>query len=152
VFSWSPAVSANGPLSYHVVLDGHALAVPAGRRELRLDPDGLGSGRHHVQVLTTDTDGQSTLSAPTTLMVDGVPPTVKIARARSGSVVSVRVLDRYSGVDAHAVIVSFGDGHDAGGRTRYEHRYAHPGVYRVTVEVRDKLGNEGTVRQWVSVQ
>lgn len=30
VIKWLPAVSANGPLAYTVVLDGHALATPAG--------------------------------------------------------------------------------------------------------------------------
>ncbi len=148
--SWQPAVSADGPLTYHVVLDGRSLAVPAGSRELRLDPLGLGSGRHRIQVLATDADGAATLSAPSTLLVDGVPPTVRIVRARGGGVV-VRVLDRYSGVDARAVVVSFGDGGSAHGRTRFVHRYARPGVYRVTIQVRDKLGNSGTVREWVSV-
>jgi hypothetical protein len=152
VISWQPAESADGPLAYHLVLDGHPLAAPAGKREMRLDPSGLGSGRHHVQVLATDVDGQSTLSAPATLLIDGVPPTAKIARAIGGRAVSVRVLDRYAGVDARAVRVSFGDGHGAGGRVRYLHRYAHPGVYRVTALVRDRLGNLGVVRQWVGVQ
>lgn len=152
VISWQPAESADGPLTYHVVLDGRSLTVPTGKRELHLSPTGLGSRRHSVQVLATDINGQSTLSAPSKLLIDGVPPTVKIARARGGTAVSVHVLDRYSGVDARAVSVSFGEGRDAGGRTRYLHRYPHPGVYRVTVRVRDKLGNEGTVRQWVSVR
>ncbi len=35
---------------------------------------GLGSGRHRVQVLATDLDGAATLSAPSTLLIDGVPP------------------------------------------------------------------------------
>jgi hypothetical protein len=150
--SWQPAVSADGPLTYHVVLDGRSLAVPAGRRELRLPPEGLGSGRHSVQVLATDIDGESTLSAPSTLLIDGAPPTVRIAHARGGTAVSVRVLDGYSGVDAHAVSVSFGDGAFAHGRMRCSHRYRHAGVYRVIVRVRDKLGNTGVVSRWVSVR
>ncbi|HXA53250.1 MAG TPA: PKD domain-containing protein, partial [Solirubrobacteraceae bacterium] len=151
VVSWQPAVSADGPLTYHVVLDGRSLPVPAGQLELRLDTRGLGSGRHQVQVLATDRDGEATLSAPATLMVDGVPPTVRIAGARGGAV-SVRVSDRYAGVDARAVSVSFGDGHGAGGRTHFVHRYTRAGVYRVTVRVRDKLGNGGVVSRWVSVR
>jgi hypothetical protein len=31
------------------------------------------------------------------------------------------------------------------------HRYAHPGVYRITVSVSDKIGNSGVVRRLVSV-
>jgi hypothetical protein len=150
--SWLPASSADGPLSYRVVLDGRLEPTPPGALRLRLDPQGLGSGSHRVQVLATDIDGAATLSAPSTLLIDGVPPTVKIARARGATAVSVRVRDRYASVDSRAVSVSFGDGSRARGRTRYLHRYAHPGVYRVSVSVRDQLGNRGVVRQWVSVQ
>ncbi len=81
VVSWLPATSADGPLRYQVVLDGRPLPTPAGASQLRLDPRGLGSGRHRVQLLATDADGQATLSPPSTLLVDGVPPTVRIARA-----------------------------------------------------------------------
>jgi hypothetical protein len=148
--SWLPAPSADGPLTYHVVLDGRQLPTPAGAFSLHLNPGGLGSGTHTVQVLATDSVGQSTLSAPSTLRVDGVPPTVEITH--HGASVSVRVSDRFSGVAAHAVRVSFGDGHSAGGRVRLTHRYARAGLYRVVVRVRDKLGNDGVVRQLVSVQ
>lgn len=150
--SWAPAVSGDGPLTYRVVLDGRPLAVPAGELQLRLDTRGLASGRRQVQVLATDRDGESTLSAPVTLMIDGVPPTVKIALAQGGTAVSVRVRDRYAGVDARAVSVSFGDGAQAHGEARLVHRYARPGVYRVVVRVRDKIGNAGVVRSWVSVR
>lgn len=152
VISWRPAGSADGPLAYRVVLDGRPLSVAAGALALRLDPRGLGSGRHRVQVLATDRDGDSTLSAPTTLLIDGVPPSVSIAPAGRGTAVEVRVSDRYAGVASRTVSVSFGDGHDARGRTRFLHRYARPGVYRVTVQVRDRLGNSGTVHQWVSAR
>jgi hypothetical protein len=150
--SWQPAESADGPVTYHLVLDGRALAVPAGKRQLQLNPQGLGSGSHSVQVLATDSDGQSTLSPPSKLLIDGVPPTVRIARALHGTAVGVRVSDHYSGVDTRAVVVGFGDGHHGRGKALYLHRYARPGVYRVTVQVRDKLGNEGVVRQWVNVR
>ena len=140
--TWQPAVSADGPLRYSVVLDGRALPAPAGASSLRLDPLGLGAGRHRVQLLATDINGQSTLSSPSPLAIAG-PPSVSIARARGGHGVSVRVSDAYSAVDAHDVIVSFGDGHSARGHRRFEHRYAHGGVYRVVVRVRDKLGERG---------
>jgi hypothetical protein len=152
LITWEPAISADGPLRYSVVLDGRALPAPAGALQLRLDPRGLGSGRHHVQLLATDIDGQSTLSAPSPLLIDGELPTVKIARAQGGYGISVRVSDAYSGVDAHAVSVSFGNGHSASGRTRFRYRYTHGGVYQIVVHVRDKLGNAGIVRRIVSVR
>jgi len=149
--SWLPATSANGPLTYTVVLDGRRLATPAGSLSYTLDPRGLGSGRHQIQVLATDRDKQSILSPPSTLQVDGVPPTVKITHGRGGTSITVRVRDSYSGVNTKAVRVSFGDGSSAGGRTRFSHRYAHPGLYHVRVQVQDKLGNRGVVREPVSV-
>ena len=48
--------------------------------------------------------------------------------------------------------VSFGDGHAARGPSASRHRYAHGGVYRVVVHVRDNLGNTGVVSRWVSVR
>jgi hypothetical protein len=77
---------------------------------------------------------------------------VRVTRARGGAAVSVRVLDPYAGVDVHAVSVSFGDGARAHGRARFLHRYAHAGIYRVTVRVRDRIGNHGVVRELVSVR
>jgi hypothetical protein len=151
VVSWESALSANGPLSYHVVLDGHVFATPPNAFSMRLSPNGLGSGTHRVQLLVTDIYGQSTLSAPATLRVDGTPPSVTIAHQHENNTISVRVRDAYSGVDANAVSVDFGDGHSARGHTHLRHRYAHAGVYRVIVHVRDKLGNSGVVSRLVSV-
>jgi PKD domain len=139
-------------LSYTVVLDGRRLPTPAGAFEMRLNSRGLGSGRHSIQVLATDRDGQATLTSPSTLMVDGQPPAVKVTLAGGGDSVNVRISDPYSGVDAGAVRVSFGDGGHAGGRTLLRHRYTHPGVYRIAVDVRDKLGNQAVVRRLVSVR
>jgi hypothetical protein len=150
--SWLPAASANGPLSYTVVLDGHRLATPAGAFALALDPRELGDGVHEVQLLATDAFGQSTLTPPSKLKIDGQPPLVKVANAMGGFGVSVRVSDSQSGVDVHAVHVSFGDGATAGARTRFQHRYAHAGIYTVVVQVRDNIGNRGVVRRLVSVR
>ncbi len=152
--SWQPAPSSAGPLSYHLVLDGHIQPTPLGEasRSARLDPRGLSSGRHRLQVLATDRDGESTLTAPSTLLIAGVPPTVKVKLAGGGATVRVRVRDSYAGVDAHAVSVSFGDGASAHGHTSFTHRYRRAGVYRVVVHVRDAIGNAGVVSQWVSVR
>jgi hypothetical protein len=152
VIAWQPASSAEGSLRYSIVLDGRSLAAPAGALRQRLDPRGLGSGRHRVQLLATDVNGQSTLSAPSRLLVDGQPPGVVITRARGGYGVSVRIRDPYVGIDVHAVSVSFGDGHGARGRKRFRHRYAGGGIYQVVVHVRDRLGNAGVVRRKVSVR
>jgi hypothetical protein len=152
LITWEPAVSSDGPLRYSVVLDGRVLPAPAGALQMRLDPRGLGAGRHSVQLLATDIDGQSTLSAPSPLLIDGELPAVTIARAIGGYGGSVSVHDPYTALAVHAISVSFGDGHSARGRKRFVHRYARGGVYQVVVHVRDKLGNAGVVRRLVSVR
>jgi PKD domain len=149
--AWQPAVSADGPLRYSVVVDGRPVQAPAGALSLTLSPLGLSSGQHRVQLLATDIQGQSTLSSPSPLLIAG-PPSVKIAHAAGDHGVSVRVSDAYSAVDAHDVIVSFGDGHSARGHKRFKHRYAHGGVYRVLVRARDKLGEATVISRWVKVR
>jgi hypothetical protein len=148
--SWPTPQSANGPLTYHIVLDGHQLEVPPGANSLRIDSRRLSNGTHEVQLLATDIDGQSTLSSPSELQVDGTPPNVTVSRG-GGSVAVVRV-SALAGVESHAVQVNFGDGHSARGRALYRHRYAHPGVYQIVLRVRDKVGNAGVVRRLVKVR
>jgi hypothetical protein len=149
--SWVPAVSANGPITYTVVFDGRRVATPAGRASLRFNAHGLADGVHEVQLLATDVYGQSTLTPVAALSIDGSPPVVTVRRTHGGHAVLVRVSDAQSGVAKSAVTISFGDGGRARGRTSFSHRYAHGGVYRILVHVRDKLGNEGNVTQVVSV-
>lgn len=151
LLSWEAAVSADGPLSYSVILDGRRLPAAAGARQLRIDPHGLGSGVHHVRLLATDIFGGSTLSAPSSLRIDGQGPSVNIRKARSG-VVSVRVSDAGSGVRVSSVSVSFGDGTSAHGHKLSRHRYERGGSYLIVVHARDRLGNETTSRRLVSVR
>jgi hypothetical protein len=151
VVSWEAASSANGPLTHAVAIDGRLQATPAGAHQLRIDPHGLGDGAHRVQVLATDIFGQSTLSPPSTLRVAGLPPTVKFAQARGGRSLTVRVSDKYAGLDTHAVSVSFGDGKSVRGRSLVHHSYARAGIYTVVVQARDKIGNQGVLRRLVSV-
>ncbi len=152
VISWEPAASANGPLAYEVVLDGHALNTPRGTLTMRLDPRLLGDGPHRVQLLATDIDGQATLTPPVTIEIDGRPPRVSFTRVDGGRAVSVRVSDPYSGVDTAAVSVSFGDGSSARGRASFRHVYRRAGVYDVLAHVRNNLGYQATVQQLVSVR
>lgn len=149
---WLVAPSADGPVRYGVVVDGHLRLIPEGVFEARIDARGLSSGRHSVQVLATDRYGQATLSAPAELMLADSPPKVRIARNRAGNAVSVRFRDPWDGLDTAALSVSFGDGSAMHGRANYSHRYSRAGAFRVTVSVRDKLGNAGVVRRWVSVR
>ena len=107
---------------------------------------------HRAQLLATDVDGQSTLSPPVQLQIDAGIPTRQDHALAGGRAVTVRVSDAYSASTRGAITVSFGDGRRARGRRQFKHTYAHAGVYRITVHVRDKLGNAGVVRELVSVR
>jgi hypothetical protein len=150
--TWEPAASANGPVRYTVVLDGHELATPERALSYTFDSTGLGSGVHEVQVLATDADGVQTLTPPTSLRIDGRLPLVTVTRVEAGHGVIVRVSDPESGVDVHAVNVAFGDGHGASAKKTFRHRYAHGGIYTIVVRVRDNIGNAGVVRRLVSIR
>ncbi len=76
--AWEPAPSAELPVRYIVVLDGHELETPPGAFGLSLDTRRLGDGIHTVQMLATDALGQATLTPATTLKIDGQPPRVRI--------------------------------------------------------------------------
>lgn len=150
--TWLPAESANGPLSYAVVLDGRRVPTPSRALSLHLDTRGLASGTHTVQVLATDIFGQATLTPSSPLKVDGGSPNVKITRAGGGRAVLVRLSAPDSGLALKTIKVSFGDGAHAAGHKSLAHRYAHAGVYQVIVQLSDKLGNKATIRKLVSVR
>jgi hypothetical protein len=149
LISWVPAPSAAGPLTYQLVLDGHVRPTPQGVLAARVDARGLGSGRHQVQVLATDAFGESTLTAPAELLIDGTPPKVAVSGGRS---LRVHVSDCCSGVNVRAVRVSWGDGERSQGARTLHHRYRRTGTYLVIVSVRDKIGVSGTVRRWVDAR
>jgi hypothetical protein len=150
--SWLAAESANPPVAYTLLLDGHRVPTPPAALELTISPHYLASGRHRVQILAADGDGQQTLSAPSTLKIDGSAPRVSVARVHGGTEVSVRVLDSQSGVAANSVSVSFGDGARAGGHANVRHRYGHGGSFTVVVRAKDALGNSVVVRRTVKVR
>jgi hypothetical protein len=152
IVSWEPAPSAAGPLTYQLVLNGRRLPTPAGVFEMHVAAGVLSSGRHKLRMLVTDRDGAATLTQPSELRVDGQPPTVAIARGRRAGEVRVRVRDSDSGVNTSRVRVSFGDGAHAAGRKRFAHRYAHGGIYKITVAAADNVGNSIVVHRLVSVR
>lgn len=78
---WTLSSSANGPLTYTVVLDGKRLATPAGAQSMSLASRKLLDGVHKVQMLVVDDDGEATLTAPERLLI-GRPPRPRPSRAR----------------------------------------------------------------------
>jgi hypothetical protein len=150
VLAWQPAATADGPLNYRAVLDARILRTPPGAMSLRLPGAGLGDGVHRVQVLATNVDGESTLTPPAALKVDGRPPILQVRRAARHSIV-LRLRDAGSGVEPGSVRISFGDGGHARGRASSRHRYTHAGVYQIVIEARDRVGNRASIKRIVSV-
>jgi hypothetical protein len=152
VVSWLPAESANGPLAYTLVLDGHRVRTPAGSYSQHLDSRGLSNGAHKVQVLATDIFGQSTLTLASTLKVDGGSAAAKVTRTHGGHAVRLRLSDANSGLVVKSIKVSFGDGQHASARKSVSHRYGRPGVYQLVVQATDKVGNKATIRKLVNIR
>jgi hypothetical protein len=151
--SWQQSPSATLHVTYSVLLDGDPIARGLTGRSLRPAAALLGSGRRRVQVLGTDLLGQTVLSDPVTLKVDGRAPTAKVAHDRKAArkkrprAYVVTVADASSGVVAGRTTCTFGDGSKrvAGHRT-FRHVYRRPGRYVVRVVTRDRVGNATTVR------
>ncbi len=138
--SWDPAPNAIGRLGYSVILDGQRKARNLHVHAYTLSQRGLGDGKHSIQVLALDAEGQQTATRVGTLLVDANPPRAT-ATMRGRSLV-VKIADSASGVNRSATRVSFGDGtKGATSGVRVTHRYKRAGRYVVTAGVRDKVGN-----------
>jgi hypothetical protein len=147
--SWSPAESANGPISYSVVLDGHLVAHVQGL-SYRFKSGELTGGDHETQVLATDIFGQAALTPEIPLEIAG--PTASVASVGAATAAVIKVRDSGPGLVLASVKVSFGDGHRAAGRRRFVHRYAYAGTYEVVVTARDRLGLRMNVRRRLRVR
>jgi hypothetical protein len=149
--NWEPAPDAVAGVTYAVYVDGRARVRGLTRLSARVGGAGLGDGVHRVQVLATDAAGQQTMSPEADLKIDANPPIVRLGRFGKGRGVRVTVRDAASGVNAHATIVSFGDGQRASRHSRSSHLYAHAGTYTITARVRDKAGNAAVVHLRVRI-
>jgi hypothetical protein len=149
--SWEAPFDAVEGTTYAVYVDGRRRLQGIVGLSAALPLSGLGDGVHQVQVLATDASGQQTMSGASSLEVDIDPPIVTARLIDDGRGVRVTVRDHASGVDAAATRIAFGDGHHSNGHTSTTHRYADPGLYTITAQVRDKAGNHATVHLRVKV-
>jgi hypothetical protein len=149
---WEPSPDAVTGVVYAVYVDGRPRIAGLTALGVRLGATGLGDGIHKVQVLATDSSGQQTMSPINLLKVDANPPIVRLRHVDHGRGVRVTVSDRASGVNAHATVVSFGDGRTTRHRATATHVYSRGGAYRITAQVRDRAGNRATVHLRVRVR
>lgn len=148
---WTAASSANGPLTYTVVLDGHRLETPAGEFALQL-PARLPPGVHRVQMLVTDASGQSILSVTEQLLIGPAPPELEVAPTDGGKGILASVAGGVRAVVPASVRIHFGDGSSAAGRLRAAHRYGRAGRYLVQLSARTRGGQMISVRRTVKVR
>jgi hypothetical protein len=149
---WEPTTDAVAPVAYSVYVDGRPFLSGLTVTHASLSSAVLGDGVHEVQVLATDSAGQRTMSAESPLKVDADPPIVSVALIDRRRGVRVTVREKAPGVDAGATKVSFGDGQHANGRATVSHVYTHPGLYTITAQVRDNVGNRATVHLRVRIR
>jgi hypothetical protein len=151
LISWSPALTGSPPVSYDVIVDGRIRATNLTTDNYKLT--GLGNGRHHVNILATDGQGQETLSGPSPLYIDTGPPAVLVKRLGHHHTILVEVRDDESGPLAHGTRISFGD-HSRTVRNRLsaQHQYRHKGTYVVVVRCRDYAGNGAVDRLRIRVR
>jgi hypothetical protein len=152
---WERPASAFGGMRYDVAVDGIVRLRDRRGLSTRLDRRGLDDGRHAIQVIARDGDGQQTATSVRTLRIDGNAPTATVRAVRGrGRAVAVTVTDGAgSGVRAGMTRISFGDGGRAvRGRARATHRYARAGTYRVVVTTRDKAGHRARTSEAVTVR
>jgi hypothetical protein len=149
---WEPTTDAVAPVTYSVYADGHPLMGGLTATHANLSSAVLGDGVHEVQVLATDSAGQRTMSARTPLKIAANPPIVKLALVDHRRDVRITVSEKGPGVDVGATRISFGDGHSVDGRTNVKHLYGRSGLYTITAQVRDKVGNQATVHLRVRVR
>ena len=173
---WAAAVNALGSLTYSVSVDDEPVGKPTERLFARLRSGEVGDGRHRIQVFAIDEAGQETGSRNAVLLVDRTPPKVRLRRR--GEHLAVLVSDgaarETSGVKSSSLHVGFGDGSGGGkkggGATTISaappkgkqgkkalvktvrHRYPRPGVYALTVSVRDRAGNTTELKRKVRVR
>jgi hypothetical protein len=140
VVEWEPATNAIGALTYSVLLDGRLVAHGLPGFSYKFNPNQLGDGVRHIQVIAVDDVGQQTLSAAATLHAETNPPLVSV-KYLSHKRVRVRVYGDAAGIKAADTLVSFGDGATSKRHDNVVHAYRRPGRYTIIVHATDKVGN-----------
>ena len=160
ILSWASAREDWGPLVYRVSLDGSVIAQTSGT-SLAVPP--LIDGPHSWQVTAVNLAGATSTGAAATVWVDTTPPHLQMGitgRRRVGALIDLSVAAsdlpdpvepgaRASGIAS--VSISWGDGAHSTRRDGATHRYRRPGVYRIVVGAKDRVGNQTTISRVVRI-
>jgi hypothetical protein len=141
VLHWLAPVSAVGSLRYSTLIDGRSVMTGIAQLKFHPTPAQMGEGALSVQVLATDALGESVLSEPKTIKVDGAPPEAKLNLQPGRGRLTVKLADAGVGLAPGSAIVNFGDGEVKRHGADFAHVYVKAGTYRVSVKAKDRLGN-----------
>jgi hypothetical protein len=161
VLSWSPASELWGAPQYVVKLDG--VPIEETPSTAIRTPVAVANGPHTWQVTAVNRAGLSTAARSATVFVDTVAPRVSLTITGVRTVKSTLHIDvSYTDSppplpkpDASGVVsaqVKWGDGSDYTIAHDKYHAYRRPGLYTVTVIVKDRAGNKTTLLRQVKIK
>jgi hypothetical protein len=151
--AWSASFDLWGPLTYRPVVDGVPVGETQGTR-LALPAD-LADGVHTWTVSATDRRGQTIVSKPGTLRVDGTPPalTFKLAGVKvAGRTLSLtaQAADPAPASGLLRTVISFGEGNRVFSRSA-KHVYAKGGKYTLRISATDRAGNATVLKRVITI-
>jgi hypothetical protein len=161
LLSWTPSGESWGPVSYTVRLDG--VAVTQTEVSLIRVPTPVSDGRHTWQVTAVNRAGETAGSNTGSFFVDTVAPTASFTLTgprRVGSYLHIYVTyadlppANEPGATASGVAsvrVMWGDGSSYQIRHGKFHAYRKPGLYTITVIVKDRAGHTTTLHRQVTI-
>lgn len=151
--TWRGASDAWGAVAYRVVVDG-STAGTTGTKVLTLTAP-LSDGRHVWRVLARDSRGQETPSRSRALLVDTRRPRISLRisgkrRVRRKLRFYVKARDGAgSGVKAYKMTFTKSKSVKA---SKASKRFTRPGRVRVTVRVRDRVGNVSQLVRMITIR
>jgi hypothetical protein len=154
--NWDFSPHGMTPVSYSVLVDDQDIVDGLGGLSYTLGQSVIPDGAHTIQVVATDTNGQTTDSGAAQLLIDRTPPKVTVQVSRGSRRVTVRANDgptgEVSGLAGGSLTIRWGDGRRSSFGTRsFSHAYHKGGTYTVVVTVSDNAGNRARVTRSVRV-
>ena len=144
--------SADGPTDLPGGARRPRQVEPAGGLSARIDTRGCAAGRHRVQVLATDIDGQSTLTAPASSLIDGRRRAWDRQRVDGGSASACEVQGPLLGGRRRGRPSASAMAPRAAGTRAAATATARPGSTASRSHVRDSSATGPWCGQWVSVR
>jgi len=143
VLRFRPALDLWGAPTYELMIGRRLIAASQTATKVRAAAS-VSQGRHRVRLVQVDRRGQTGVSRPRIIRVDGTPPRLRVkvrGKRRRGAIlrITVRASDG-KGTGLRYVEINFGDRTRRVRAKRALHRY-RAGSFTLTVKAVDKIGN-----------